>query len=324
MPYPIKPLNVKKDHLTLVDILRERERAATKRPFFMLIRWGFSGVINSIKISRWITAILVIKLLGERRATDSMSSTAPFTSNLSSISRAILIPKGPFSPISLPCRPTTLLKTILRKQKISYGVDSAQLDIKDKSLLDYIASIYEADRALEFFFQGPDSNGLLDNTFVFIYSDHIGNMIDLNCHGECIPLIVYHKDLENKDSHWHKNLNFKPGTYLKAASHLDLAPTIAAMLGKRAPEDWLGSPLISAQTVELENARARHPSHTQEIISPEVISNFKLGKFLEKNPQDDRPLYYERGVTWAQKDAVLYNAKENPLELVFKRKNLLP
>ena len=36
----------------------------------------------------------------------------------------------------------------------------------------YLATIYEVDQALEQFFEGMEGEGLLQNTIVFLYSDH--------------------------------------------------------------------------------------------------------------------------------------------------------
>jgi len=75
--------------------------------------------------------------------------------------------------------------------------------------VDYLLSIHEIAQALEHFFNKLDELGLLDNTILIIYGDHVGRVLDnTECLAECIPLFIYHKDLS-------------PCIETKMGSHLD-------------------------------------------------------------------------------------------------------
>ena len=187
---------------------------------------------------------------------------------------------------------TTAVRTTTSSRELSgenpnqeKGQVVVTLNREDKMRLDYIVSIHEADQALESFFRGLSKGGFLENTFVIIYADHISKVFPLNqCHGECIPFLIYHKDLpavhlrnmgdnflseekmsveevvslredflgeipRNKENlRWLEELGFRVGTYLKVSSHLDIAPTLTYILGLEGREFWLGSPLTSPQT----------------------------------------------------------------------------
>ena len=235
------------------------------------------------------------------------------------------------------------------KRYLLDGLDKLLLNGKDEGLIDYMSSIYEADQALGFFFKGLVKHGLLDNTFLFIYSDHNGGVMPLNCRGKCIPLLIYHKDLsgekmgevspshsdfvypsekneENKN--WLDRLKFKKGTYLKVSSHLDMAPTITYILGIQENKDWLGSSLISPQTVLLNpDIGERHPSTTTSqdnhyySIVPSVDS--RLSRFLKRSINAQGFLYYERGIALAKESSLIFNDRNNPFELIVKREILL-
>ena len=226
--------------------------------------------------------------------------------------------------------------------------EDLHLNYQDKGLLDYISSIHEADQALESFFRGLARDDLLENTFIFIYSDHNSGMIPLNCHGKCISLLIYHKDLfarkdselshshshflyqlvQNKENtHWLRQLNFKKGVYLKVSSHLDLAPTVTYLMGVEEPDEWLGSSLISTQTRQLgleDTKIMRSPGSLQEKSDPIDSSNFNLGYLLvPREANNQETLYYERGITVIDERSVLFNAKGDLFGLTFEKKNLL-
>ncbi len=106
------------------------------------------------------------------------------------------------------------------------NTDFTQLEI------DYLMSMHEVDRALEHFFNELLKLGILNDTILIIYGDHVGQALtDPGCLAECIPLFMYHKNLPSK-------------VEIKAGSHIDLAPTITDLLDISEPEGWLGTSLF--------------------------------------------------------------------------------
>ena len=103
---------------------------------------------------------------------------------------------------------------------------------------DYLASLHEVSNAIEKFFESMEEEGILENTIVLLYGDHvpgIGINFDKKCPEECIPLFIYAP----------KIIEAKEMTIL--GTHLDLAPTILDILGivpKFSPK-WLGSSLLN-------------------------------------------------------------------------------
>ena len=226
-----------------------------------------------------------------------------------------------------------------------------RLSLTDEMLMNYIMSIYEADQALEFFFKEMDKNGLLDNTFIFIYGDHNSKMVTLNCKGECVPLLIYHKDLSEKgitripssrshflskaiknknNSLWLEKLGFNKGTYLKVASHLDIPPTISYILSIEEPIDWLGSPLVSSNTTPLTS------KHVKEYIKyltikkktnkhPIIPSHSPWIDVLKDEENVNEPLYYEYGIALSTIDmsSFIANSKDHLFKLISEKDRLL-
>ncbi|NIU88860.1 MAG: sulfatase-like hydrolase/transferase [Nitrosopumilaceae archaeon] len=117
-----------------------------------------------------------------------------------------------------------------------YDSTKDNFDLKNSGLsnlqIDYLMSMNEIDRALEYLYSTLKDTGLMDNTMLLIYGDHAGRAIeDNNCLAECVPLFVYHKRLS-------PYMSPAPG------SHLDLAPTILDLLNIPEPSGWLGTSLF--------------------------------------------------------------------------------
>ena len=169
------------------------------------------------------------------------------------------------------------------KKRLYLGKDIDQRSnykwAKSSLNINYLASIYEADQAVELFFRKLYQSGLLENTFVFIYADHINNSFLMEkCLGECIPFLIYHKDLprpvdfkvtsslkegvrlpleldfllelpqDKKISSWLDRLNMRVGRYSKVSSHLDIPPTLTYIMGLQEESFWLGSSVVSEKT----------------------------------------------------------------------------
>ena len=151
---------------------------------------------------------------------------------------------------------------------LSSQKEKTSFNRKDQNFIRLISSLYESDQALKFFFTELSKQGLLDNTFVFIYGDHPSYNMRSQCLGKCVPLIIYHKDLPDgipsdlskvsskslplfqvpknpQNLRWLRDLNFKKGVYLRASSHLDIPSTVAYILGIEEGKSWLGSSLIA-------------------------------------------------------------------------------
>ena len=210
----------------------------------------------------------------------------------------------------------------------------------DQKFIDLIASLYDADQALEVFFMELSRQGLLDNTFVFIYSDHSAydNMQSERL-APYIPLIVYHKDLPdvlnvasshllfqvNKDpqnSSWLEDLNFKKGVYLKASSHIDIPATVAYILGIKEGESWLGSSLVSPKTFRLGpevEKSARTPLSRKKSTYFSNLFTPALRGLLEVREPSSLAIYYEQGVAMGYGNHLVFNSKQNLLQLDQKR-----
>jgi len=101
-----------------------------------------------------------------------------------------------------------------------------------KLQIDYLLSMHEIDLAIEHLYKMLTKSGLMDNTILLIYGDHVGRALsNTHCLAECIPLFIYHK-------------NLSPSIKTTPGSHLDLAPTILDLLDISEPDGWLGSSLF--------------------------------------------------------------------------------
>lgn len=100
-------------------------------------------------------------------------------------------------------------------------------------LVDYLAVIHEVDDALAHFFNLLESRGLLDNSLILVFSDHVSSVLDRKTTYEQIPLILIHPGL-------------LPAVLTTPCSHLDIAPTITSLLGLPEPGRWLGTALLPA------------------------------------------------------------------------------
>ena len=115
-------------------------------------------------------------------------------------------------------------------------LDKIDLSSFDGITRDYLASIHEVDQAFEQFFEGMKGEGLLQNTIVFLYSDHHPGAIDFEkqCPDECIPLFIYAPGI------------IEPGINSALSTPLDIPPTILHLLGitPPGPPQWYGSNLF--------------------------------------------------------------------------------
>ncbi len=113
--------------------------------------------------------------------------------------------------------------------KAKFNFDNADLSELE---INYLLSVHEVDQALERFFKEILESGLLDNTILVIYGDHVGRGLDRpGCVAECIPLFIYHR-------------NLPASVETTVGSHLDIAPTILDLLDASEPVGWLGTSLF--------------------------------------------------------------------------------
>ncbi len=115
-----------------------------------------------------------------------------------------------------------------KKQFNFDGTDYSDIQI------DYLVSMNEVDRAFEHFYQKMEKLGMMENTILIIYGDHNSHVLeDEDCPSgvECIPLIIFHRNLPQtvKD---------------EVGSHLDVGPTILDLLDIPEPDNWLGTSLF--------------------------------------------------------------------------------
>jgi len=113
--------------------------------------------------------------------------------------------------------------------KAKFNFDNTDLSELE---INYLLSVHEVDQALERFFNEILESGLLDNTILVIYGDHVGKALDRpGCLAECIPLFIFHK-------------NLPASIETKVGSHLDIAPTTLDLLDVSEPVGWLGTSLF--------------------------------------------------------------------------------
>ena len=113
--------------------------------------------------------------------------------------------------------------------KAKFNFDNTDLSELE---FNYLLSVHEVDQALERFFNEILESGLLDNTILLIYGDHVGRALDRpGCLAECISLFIYHK-------------NLPASVETKVGSHVDIAPTIVDLLDVSEPVGWLGTSLF--------------------------------------------------------------------------------
>ena len=99
---------------------------------------------------------------------------------------------------------------------------------------EYRAAMSEVDAAMADFWASLESSGVLKNTAVFIFGDHLAGRLSYRIEGkERVPMIVWTPGQPEFDP-------------LAPASHLDLAPTALELLGVEAPSGWLGGSLVGA------------------------------------------------------------------------------
>lgn len=139
-------------------------------------------------------------------------------------------------------------------------------------LLDYLAVMHEVDGALETFFSLLRKHDLVDNTLVVLFSDHLSSVLDHRASFERIPLMLSHPQLPARQL-------TEPG------SHIDIAPTITALLGIPEPVGWLGTALLPSdpQRVALINGPVRiyqKGSELNTIVNTADIRYLSYSSFL--------------------------------------------
>ena len=96
---------------------------------------------------------------------------------------------------------------------------------------DYLCSMHEVDAALRELFDGLGKSGFLVNTAIFVYGDHESGV--KKSERERVPLFVVYPGVKPTVSH-------------ALVSQIDIAPTVAAMLGIDPSSTWLGYDLRTA------------------------------------------------------------------------------
>lgn len=100
----------------------------------------------------------------------------------------------------------------------------------------YLEAVHYSDAALGNFIAGLKKDGLYDNSVIFIFGDHAAFIGTGDSQTEHVPLIVLTPD------------NSFKGIETEPASHLDLYPTAASLLGIQYPISALGQDLFSTKT----------------------------------------------------------------------------
>jgi phosphoglycerol transferase MdoB-like AlkP superfamily enzyme len=142
-------------------------------------------------------------------------------------------------------------------------------------LIDYLTVMHEVDDALRHFFNLLKDLNMTDNCLIILFSDHVSGVLDQKTSYERIPLLLIHS-------------SFRPDDIPTPCSHLDIAPTITALLGLEEPGGWLGTALLPPDPdrvvvlngpirIHLGNGRLI-ASHSPEDFPFIDYSNYLLGK----------------------------------------------
>ncbi|MEJ0021988.1 MAG: LTA synthase family protein [Candidatus Doudnabacteria bacterium] len=110
--------------------------------------------------------------------------------------------------------------------------DDGSLDL-DATRTDYLESVHYADSAIGKFIDGLKADGLYDNSVIVIYGDHNAFIDTADSAANQVPMILLAPGLPLN------GINSDP------ASHLDLYPTLANLLGMPAPKTALGQDLFN-------------------------------------------------------------------------------
>ncbi len=101
---------------------------------------------------------------------------------------------------------------------------------------DYLASMSDLDKALEYFVKKLKLE--LNDPIIFIYSDHNSGVLDRPNKGiEKIPFLI----------HGLSNLSISESIKNQPASLMDIAPTVAYLLGKEPSREWIGNNLLQVR-----------------------------------------------------------------------------
>lgn len=142
-------------------------------------------------------------------------------------------------------------------------------------LINYLTVMHEVDDALRHFFNLLKELNLIDNCLIILFSDHLSGVLDQKTSYERIPLMLIHP-------------SFRPTDIPTPCSHMDIAPTITALLGLKEPGGWIGSALLPPDPdrvvvlngpiqIHLENGRLI-ANHYPEDFSFIDYSNYLLGR----------------------------------------------
>jgi phosphoglycerol transferase MdoB-like AlkP superfamily enzyme len=161
--------------------------------------------------------------------------------------------------------------------------DLQTLELPEKTGLnwlqwEYIESAHYTDKAIGEFIKKLKSEGLYDNSIIFIWGDHssytnISSVLDKNqdilgdITDDKVPLIVLNSGLT--------------GEYIEPCSHLDIFPTITNLLGIEIPKTVLGQDLLNSETPVVAHFKVVS-GKVDAIVSNELVyKSAKGGEFSE-------------------------------------------
>ncbi|MCX6718298.1 MAG: LTA synthase family protein [Candidatus Staskawiczbacteria bacterium] len=162
---------------------------------------------------------------------DLFSQSLPRLENFSRPFMATLITMSSYTPFILPDNLQTL----------QIPTDTTL----DKNQQQYLQSIHYADKAIGEFIDGLKKDGLYENSLILIWGDH-GSFTNISealgqenilpaLTNNQVPMIILNSGSENQ-------------TISEPASHLDVYPTIANLLGIVLPKTILGQDLLNTKT----------------------------------------------------------------------------
>ncbi len=137
----------------------------------------------------------------------------------------VLLPVNPHHPYAIPGREFQIT-----------GDSGEGHDYRDRNWLNYLNSLHYADASLGMIVDELERRNLMDDTLLFIFSDH-GEAFYQHKMNYNHPLFIYNENVHVPFLIYNKKLFPSPGYFDGVTRHIDILPTILDILGiPRSPE----------------------------------------------------------------------------------------
>ena len=148
--------------------------------------------------------------------------------------------------------------------KVFHDYLTASLPDTVNIVIDYLTVIHEVDAALEYFFDLLENQGLIADSLIVLFADHVSAVLDQRTSYERIPLMLFYSQAT-------------PRSIPSPGSHLDIAPTITNLIGLPEPGGWLGSALLPPDP------------HRVVVLNNPMQIRWEDGRLMTRNSPEDLP-----------------------------------